>query len=132
MDLFLRILCVGGAGALGALARWGVTWLVEIAAGRRMLEIWPIATLIVNGTGCFLFGLLFEMFRHRVPVDDPWRLAVFVGFLGAFTTYSTFAFDVFRLHTEQTLLSASVYLITQIAIGWIALVGGLFVGRVLA
>ena len=130
MDLVLRIICVGGAGALGALARWGVTWIVETLAGRRLLESWPLATLTVNGIGCFLFGLLFELFRHRVPLPDPWRSIVFVGFLGAFTTYSTFAFDTYRLHAEQSLGAALSYVLIQVIVGWATLIGGLYLGRI--
>ena len=132
MDLLLRIVSVGGAGALGALARWGVTWIVEAIAGRKLLESWPLATLLVNGVGCFLFGLLFELFRHRVPPGDPWRSIIFVGFLGAFTTYSTFAFDAYRLHVEQSLGAALAYVLVQIIVGWATLLGGLYLARIIA
>ncbi len=130
MDLLLRIVCVGGAGALGALARWGVTWVVEAIAGRRLLESWPLATLTINGIGCFLFGLFFELLRHRVPLGDPWRSIIFVGFLGAFTTYSTFAFDTYRLHAEQSLAAALSYVFVQIIVGWMTVLGGLYLGRI--
>jgi fluoride exporter len=131
MDLIVRILCVGGGGALGALARWGITWMVEAIGGRRLVELWPLATLAVNGLGCFFFGLFFELLRHRVPLGDPWRLVIFVGFFGAFTTYSTFAFDAYRLHTEQSLASALSYVLVQVVVGWAALLSGLYLARVI-
>jgi fluoride exporter len=130
MDLLIRITCVGAAGALGALARWGMTWLVEAIAGRRWLEQWPLATLTVNGLGCFAFGCCFEVLRHHGPQAEIWRLIVLVGFLGAFTTYSTFAFDTYRMHTEHSIAAALSYVALQIMLGWGAFLAGLYLGRI--
>lgn len=115
---------------MGALARWGLTWIVEVTAGQRLLERWPLATVIVNGLGCLLFGLSFELLRHRVPLGDPWRAIIFVGFLGAFTTYGTFAFDTYRLEAEQGLGAALGYVLIQIIVGWATLLSGFYLGRV--
>jgi len=80
------------AGALGALARYGVGGLVHRFAGPGF----PSGTLSVNLIGCFLLGLLTELARHAGWVSPEVRMWVGIGFLGAFTTFSTFGVETFR------------------------------------
>ena len=81
-------LCVGAAGFLGAMARYGVAGLVS-----RTEETFPWGTFVVNISGCFLLGLLVAIFAHRFVVHPDLRIALTVGFLGAYTTFSTFALE---------------------------------------
>lgn len=86
------LLAIGIAGALGALARYGVT----IAALRWLGEDFPHGTLIVNLIGCFLLGIVAELALDDRSLSPQTRAIVGTGFLGAFTTFSTFGVDTFR------------------------------------
>jgi CrcB protein len=128
--LWLRILLVAGAGAVGAVARWGTaklaqTWLAQTRFG----PAWPIGTLVVNVVGCFVFGLAYELMRHAHGPDSNWRLIWLTGFCGAYTTFSTFAFDVFDLQVERGLFSAAGNIGLHLILGLAALVAGMGLAR---
>jgi fluoride exporter len=88
-----RALIVFGCGGAGCLARY----LVAVAVGRREL---PFATLVVNLVGSFLIAFLFELALARKDVPANLQLALTTGFLGGFTTYSSFNFETTRLLLE--------------------------------
>jgi len=92
-DQFLKqCLLVGAGGSLGAVARFLLnTWVTGRYAPR-----FPWATFGINISGSFLLGLLMTLFLARI-VSDPWRLFLMVGFLGAYTTFSTFEYESARL-----------------------------------
>ena len=84
---------IGAAGALGAMSRYGLTQFAErFSAGN-----WPMGTLAANLLGCLLLGLIMEGLQLRDSVSREVGLAVTVGFLGAFTTFSTFGHETVRL-----------------------------------
>ena len=125
--LWFRLLCVALAGAVGSLARWGMSHGAQSLLGHR----WPWGTLVVNVLGCFLFGLVIEVSRGRV--DEAFlRLLLLTGLAGAFTTFSTFAFDTWQLHHDRGLLWAGLNVTLHLAAGLSALVLGLAAGRALA
>jgi CrcB protein len=86
------LLAIGIAGALGALARYGVT----IAALRWLGDDFPHGTLCVNLVGCFLLGIIVELTMEGSSLAPQTRAIVGTGFLGAFTTFSTFGVDTYR------------------------------------
>ncbi len=94
---------VGAGGFAGALARYGVAraWVAADST-------WPLATLTVNLLGCFAIGAAKAM-SDRHGFDPAVTLLVFAGFLGAFTTFSTFSFDALSLARESGFLGAAVY-----------------------
>lgn len=81
------------AGGLGSLLRYGLTELVEHYAGKSF----PYGTMLVNLLGCFVFGIVWALFG-KGQLSEDMRLILLVGFLGGFTTFSSFA-----LHNEQML-----------------------------
>ena len=87
----LMFIALGGAG--GALARYGLHWLVHGADAVRF----PWATLIVNAAGSFLIGVAYVMIVERSWLHPDWRGVLMVGFLGAFTTFSTFSLETLAL-----------------------------------
>lgn len=127
-DISIRILYVAGAGALGALSRWGLSRLTHVVLG----DHWPYGTLVVNIAGCFIFGLVFETFRDRLVVDHHLRLLLLTGFAGAFTTYSTFAFDTYQLAVDRHMIWASLNVTLHVALGMMGLVLGIAAGRFVA
>lgn len=88
-----KVLLVAAGGAFGALGRFYLGALVTRLAG----SAFPLGTLLVNVSGSFLIGALFILFYDKGLVSDEFRLAVAVGFLGAFTTFSTFSLETLVL-----------------------------------
>jgi fluoride exporter len=123
--IWFRILLVAAAGAVGAVARWGTAK----AAYAWLGSAWPIGTLLVNVVGCFVFGLAYELMRHAHGPESTWRLVWLTGFCGAYTTFSTFAFDVFELHIERGLIWAAANVGLHLVLGLVALVVGIALAR---
>jgi len=88
-----RIVLIGIAGLAGTLARYSLSGIVA----RRFGETFPMGTLIVNVIGCFLAGFLFYLIQERFLVNDVARMAIMIGFLGGFTTFSSFGLQTFTL-----------------------------------
>ncbi|MDY6821808.1 MAG: fluoride efflux transporter CrcB [Deferribacterota bacterium] len=101
-----RLIYIALAGALGSLCRYGFTNIVH----KFFSFTYPWGTLFVNLSGCFLAGTIFTLFDEYLQVPAQLRVAIFIGFLGAFTTFSTFI-----LETGQ-LLRSSEYLLALINI----------------
>lgn len=88
-----KIIWIAFAGALGSLARYGVATYFQ----RNTDTAFPWGVFTANMLGSFLFGLLWAFSEDREWVSEEMRAFAFVGFLGAFTTFSTFAFDNVQL-----------------------------------
>ena len=120
-------LAVAFGGALGALARHGLMSFVE----RRSLSAFPWDVFVVNMSGCFLVGLVVSALvdRHEVPA---WiRVGLVLGFIGAYTTFSTFAQDLYDLRLAREYLLAAADLVGSVVLGVLAVAAGTFVGRLL-
>lgn len=125
MDLFAKILFVGAGGALGAIARY----LINISPLADQGVRFPLPTFIVNVTGSFLIGFLFVMFAERFEVSEHFRLAVTVGFLGGFTTFSAFELEIFLLMRDRQVVTAFAYLMLSVLTGFTGLLAGVALGR---
>jgi len=88
-----KLLFIGLAGLLGTLSRY---WMSGWAA-RKFGETFPMGTLIVNLIGCFLIGFLFYLMQERFLVNQTLRTVILIGFLGGFTTFSSFGMQTFTL-----------------------------------
>jgi fluoride exporter len=111
-------------GALGALARWGVSRALPHSPGR-----WPWATLLVNLTGCLLIGVLLAVLLSRFPTSTWARPLLAVGVLGGYTTFSTFAVDLVRSIEVGAWLVAGGYLLASVLGGIACVVLGLVGAR---
>jgi CrcB protein len=111
-------------GALGALARWGVTSALPPSPG-----CWPWATFLVNVSGCLLIGVLLAVLLARFPNSRRLRPFLAVGVLGGYTTYSTFAVDVVRLGEAGRGLLAAGYVLASVLGGVLAVLAGLLAAR---
>jgi CrcB protein len=88
-----RLLLIGLAGFVGTLSRY---WLSGVVA-RRYGETFPLGTLVVNLSGCFVVGLLYYLLQERFVVNPTARTIVLIGFLGGFTTFSSLGLQTFTL-----------------------------------
>lgn len=113
------MLAVVVAGGLGALMRYAVSGWVHRIFGPSF----PTGTLVVNIVGCFLIGVLFRLAETGAPWPPEWRAAVFVGFLGAFTTFSTFGYETLALLRDSefglALLNIGLQLLVGLAAVWL-------------
>lgn len=107
-----RLALIGLAGLLGTLSRYALSGLVA----RRFGETFPTGTLVVNLSGCFIAGFLFYLLQDRFLVNEVVRTAIMIGFLGGFTTFSSFGLQTFTLlrDGEFALATANV-LISNVA-----------------
>jgi len=122
-----KLLLIALAGSLGTLARYGLGGLVQTHYGK----LFPWGTVVVNLLGCLLFGLVWSSLEERWPTSGQTRTIILVGFMGAFTTFSTFMFETEELLHGAQWLSAIGYFTIHNVGGLAALVGGLALGRLL-
>ena len=94
--MFQRLVLIGLAGLAGTLCRYGLSGFVA----RRFGETFPTGTLLVNVSGCFVAGFLFYTLNERFLVNEVVRTALMIGFLGGFTTFSSFGVQTFTLLRE--------------------------------
>jgi len=107
-----QVLAIAAGGAMGAVFRWWIAGAVQRLAG----SAFPWGTLAVNVLGSFLLGFLFVWLIERSSVGELARLAITVGFLGAFTTFSTFSVETVRLIQEGALALAAGNILSQVVL----------------
>lgn len=93
MLLIQRLALIALAGAIGALCRFGLSVLTQ----RLTRSALPWGTLVVNAVACFAIGVLWALFEDRVEIGKDARAFIFVGFLGAFSTFSTYMLETTAL-----------------------------------
>lgn len=120
-----KLILIAAAGGMGALARYGLSGLVYRVLGAGF----PWGTLAVNVCGCFLFGLIFALAESRLMLASEVRLMVLVGFMGSFTTMSTFMFETDALFKSGDWLMALGNLAAQNIIGLAAVMAGIALAR---
>jgi fluoride exporter len=111
-------------GALGAVSRFALSGWIQ----RMMGERFPWGTLGVNLVGCFLLGFLVGRWE-RATAPASWRLLWGVGFLGAFTTYSTFALETGTMIRDGAWTGAGSYALLHLVLGVVAVFAGFAAAR---
>ncbi len=123
----INIFLVGAGGFLGAITRF----LISTFVGQKWGRTFPLGTFTVNIMGCFFIGLIMTIFTERVLASPQFRLFITVGFLGAFTTFSTFEYETGALLYDGEWLLALANIVLSIIIGFIALKAGEIVAKVI-
>ena len=122
MSWLMPYLLVGAGGFIGANARFVIARVLGAAVGTSF----PLGTFVVNMSGCFLLGMLGALLsRSVVPDSDALRLALGVGFLGAFTTFSTFSMETHALFEDGSWLVATANMFGSLFLGLVALRAGI-------
>jgi len=118
---------VGLGGFAGAVSRW----LVDGWVSERNPTAFPLGTLVVNLTGTFLLGVLFAWVIERDVLPPEVRAPLMIGFLGAYTTFSTYMLESWRLVEDGAWALAFANLAGSVVLGMVAVMAGLAVGRLL-
>ena len=114
----LRIFLLIVFGAIGTLARYGLQAIVQF----HTESTFPAGTLVVNLLGCFLLGGIGQFGLDHISIPPEWRIALTVGFFGAFTTFSTFSWETVHLFEDGEWIRACVYVMFSV-------LGGLLLAR---
>ena len=123
----MTYLAVAFGGALGAMTRLFVYNVFQ----RTGSSAFPWATLTVNVLGSFLIGIAFILITERMELGPYWRGVVTIGFLGAFTTFSTFSMDVIGLLEQGSLCQTFLYVLSSVLVCIIAAWLGLSLAKLL-
>ncbi|MGE5324805.1 MAG: fluoride efflux transporter CrcB [Actinomycetota bacterium] len=123
-----KYVMVGLGGCLGAIARFWLGGLVYQKIGTRF----PYGTLVVNISGSFLLGFVITLLTERTHLNANWRYLIPIGFIGAYTTFSTFEWETLGAIRDGQLLVAGLNVILSVVFGFIAVWLGVLAGRVVA
>lgn len=125
METLTKISAVAVGGAFGAVARH----LINISPLANTFQNFPFPTFVINVFGSFLVGFLLILLSDRFEVSEAFRMAVIVGFLGAFTTFSTFEMEIYGLASERNYAISLLYLLLSVAGGFFALLCGIWLAK---
>lgn len=115
-------------GALGSAARF---WVGTTVAG-RMGTRFPFGTLAINITACFIIGLSLEFLNHHADLSPSWRFLVPIGFVGAYSTFSTFEWETFSNLSHGTFWIAILYVAVSLISGLISVALGVALAKALS
>ena len=121
------VLLIGAGGFVGAVARY----VVDLEITQRFASF-PWGTLAVNATGSFAVGLLFALIVERAAMPAELRGPLMIGFLGAYTTFSTLALESWRMIEDGAWLLAALNLGGSVALGMVAVIVGIALGRAIS
>jgi fluoride exporter len=112
-------------GVLGCWARYAMTNLVQAIYGRDF----PYATLTINVLACFMMGFLFQETLDRLTISPVLRVGILTGFIGGFSTFSTFAMETLLLAEQGEPARGLLYVLVSIVLGLAAVTGGVYIAR---
>ena len=121
----IRYLAVVIGGGTGALARYVAASAIMTRFGGKF----PLGTLVINVTGSFLIGFLMTMLTERLQLDPRWRLLLVVGFLGGYTTFSSFEWETYTTVREGGLWTGMLNVVSSVMLGYLAVTLGSVLAR---
>lgn len=125
--VWTKLMWLFAAGGLGALARYGLGGLVQRWYGSE----WPVGTFMVNLLGCLAFGFVWTLADERLIISGETRFIILTGFMGAFTTFSTFAFETSGLLRDAQWWSAAGNVLGHNVLGVAAVIAGMALSKLL-
>jgi len=112
---------IGLGSAIGGICRY----LAQVYIGKYTTLTFPVGTLVVNLTGCFLIGILFGLSGKYAWMTMEWRLFLITGICGGYTTFSSFSLESLNLLRQGNFLYFSLYILGSVAVGILATVAGI-------
>jgi len=120
-----KYLLIGAGGFLGSIARFWVGSYI----GNRLGMRFPFGTVAINISGSFLIGLIVTLIAQRAHWNANWSFLIPIGFIGAYTTFSTFELETLRTFQEGETLLAFLNVILSVVLGFVAVWLGMITGR---
>ena len=124
----LKYLMVGVGGFLGSILRF---WLGSYI-GDKMGTRFPYGTFVINVTGSFLIGMVFALMTVKTLWSPNWRYLIPIGFIGGYTTFSSFEFETLRTIQDGQIGLGLLYVAASVVVGFIAVWGGMVAGRAIS
>jgi CrcB protein len=119
---------VGIGGCLGSILRF---WLGSYI-GSKMGSRFPYGTFAVNITGSFLIGLVLAFLTVKTQLAATWRYLIPIGFIGGYTTFSSFEYETLRTIQDGQLGVGLLYVVLSVVFGFLAVWGGVIAGRAIS
>jgi CrcB protein len=123
-----KYLFIAIGGALGSVARYVVGTSVSNRLGLRF----PYGTLVINITACVIIGFSLEILNRHTNVNPAFRYLIPIGFIGAYSTFSTFEWEIFSSLNSGAFWVATLYVVTSIVFGLVAVALGATLGKALS
>ena len=124
-DDLLKYFMVGVGGCLGSILRF---WLGSYIGG-RLGSRFPYGTFVINVTGSFLIGLVLTILAERTQWSPNWRYLIPIGFIGGYTTFSTFEYETLRLVQDGQMVAAMLNVVMSVMVGFAGVWAGMVAGR---
>lgn len=123
-----KYLIIAVGGAIGSMLRF---WVGAYVSG-RMGARFPYGTFVINVTACFLIGLVMTVLTEKTQWSPNWRYLIPIGFLGGYSTFSSFEYETFRVFQNSELLVAGLNVVLSVGIGFLAVWLGVVTGKAIA
>jgi|SRR5579862_1908331 CrcB protein len=121
----MKYVMVGLGGCLGALLRFWLGGYISNRMGTRF----PYGTFVINISGSFLIGFILTLLAERTHWSPNWRYLIPIGFIGAYTTFSTFEYETLRSLQDGEVLMAGLNVSLSVLVGFVAVWLGVVMGR---
>ena len=115
-----KYLLIAVGGALGSVARY---WVSSTVAGRMGIRL-PFGTLVVNLTACLVVGFSLTLLSEHVEINPAWRFFIPIGFIGAYSTFSTYEWETLQTLRSGAFVMAAIYALGSLILGLAATWGG--------
>ncbi len=122
-----KYLLIAFGGALGSIARY---WVGTTIAG-RMGTKFPYGTFVINITACMIIGFSLTVLSKRADMNPAWRFLIPVGFIGAYSTFSTYEWETFSTIRTGAFLLAALYAVSSLILGLVAVWAGSALAEIL-
>lgn len=122
-----KYLMVAIGGALGSILRFWVGTYISNRIATRFLA----GTFVVNMTACFLIGFVVTVLAEKSSWNANWRYLIPIGFIGGYSTFSTFEYETFRVFQEGDFLIAGLNVILSVVVGFVSVWVGVITGKMI-